>query len=355
MLDSGCTYHMCPIREWFSSFEELDGGVVLMGNNNACKTQGIGKICLKMHDGTVRELSDVRYVPDMKKNLISLGALESKGLKITMEGGVLKAVHGALVVMKGTRRNNLYFLRGSTILGGAVSPKPPTRDSTNTTRLWHMRLGHAGEKALQGLVKQGLLKGAKACKLEFREHCVLGKQTRVKFGIAIHHTKGILDYVHTDVWGPSKNASWGGSHYFVSFVDDFSRRIWVYTMKRKDEVLKIFPKWKKMIETQSDPRAKKALFMGFSTGVKGYRLWCPDEKKFVVSRDVTFDEAAMVNQNKHEGEIEATKTMSSSKQVELLKTPVVPVRSDTTDTSPTVDSDEEDEDDEEEAPTQEPP
>ncbi|BBH04849.1 hypothetical protein Prudu_016085 [Prunus dulcis] len=47
ILDSGCTYHMCPIREWFSSFEELDGGVVLMGNNNACKTQGIGKICLR--------------------------------------------------------------------------------------------------------------------------------------------------------------------------------------------------------------------------------------------------------------------------------------------------------------------
>ncbi|CAL8990667.1 unnamed protein product, partial [Prunus brigantina] len=397
MLDSGCTYHMCPIREWFSSFEELDCGVVLMGNNNACKTQGIGKICLKMHDGTVRELSDVRYVPDMKKNLISLGALESKGLKITMEGG------------------------GSTVTGGAAVTEAADADSTDTTRLWHMRLGHAGEKALQGLVKQGLLKGAKACKLEFCEHCVLGKQTRVKFGTAIHHTKDILDYVHTDVWGPSKNASWGGSHYFVSFVDDFSRRIWVYTMKRKDEVLKIFPKhftvretpqqngvaermnrtllekvrcihlinrlpaaanegktpmevWSgkpctdykylhifgcpayyHVRESKLDPRAKKALFMGFSTGVKGYRLWCPDEKKIVVSRDVTFDEAAMVNQNKHESEIEATKTMSSSKQVELLKTPVVPVRSDTTDTSPTVDSDEEDEDDEEEAPTQEPP
>ncbi|BBN69538.1 hypothetical protein Prudu_1005S000200 [Prunus dulcis] len=170
ILDSGCTYHMCPIREWFSSFEELDGGVVLMGNNNACKTQGIGKICLKMHDGTVRELSDVRYVPDMKKNLISLGALESKGLKITMEGGVLKAVHGALVVMKGTRRNNLYFLQGSTVIGGAAVTEAADADST---RLWHMRLGHAGEKALQGLVKQGLLKGAKACKLEFCEHCVL--------------------------------------------------------------------------------------------------------------------------------------------------------------------------------------
>ncbi|KAM1671634.1 hypothetical protein ACFXTN_036619 [Malus domestica] len=108
-------------------------------------------------------------------------------------------------------------------------------------------------------------------------------------------------------------------------------------------------------ESKLDPRAKKTLFMGFSTGVKGYRLWCPDEKKFVVSRDVTFDEAAMVNQNKHEGKTKATETMSSSKQVELLKTPVVPIRSDVTTTSPTVNSDDEDDDDEEESLTQEPP
>ncbi|CAL9028580.1 unnamed protein product, partial [Prunus brigantina] len=259
MLDSGCTYHMCPIREWFSSFEELDGGVVLMGNNNACKTQGIGKICLKMHDGTVRELSDVRYVPDMKKNLISLGALESKGLKITMEGGVLKAVHGALVA---------FWAEAITYASHLINRLPAAANEGKTPmEVW----------------------SGKPC----------------------------TDYKYLHIFGCP-------AYYHVR-------------------------------ESKLDPRAKKALFMGFSTGVKGYRLWCPDEKKFVVSRDVTFDEAAMVNQNKHEGEIEATKTMSSSKQVELLKTPVVPVRSDTTDTSPTVDSDEEDEDDEEEAPTQEPP
>ena len=62
-----------------------------------------------------------------------------------------------------------------------------------------MRLGHAGEKSMQALAKQGLLKGAKTCKLEFCEHCVLGKKSKVKFGTAIHRTKRILDYVHTDV------------------------------------------------------------------------------------------------------------------------------------------------------------
>ncbi|MBZ2164386.1 GAG-pre-integrase domain-containing protein, partial [Alteromonas stellipolaris] len=88
-----------------------------------------------------------------------------------------------------------------------------------TSRLWHMRLGHTGEKFLQTLAKQGLLKGEKTCKMEFCEHCVLGKKTKVKFGTAIKQTKRILDYIHTDVWGPSKNASLGGKHYFVSFVD----------------------------------------------------------------------------------------------------------------------------------------
>lgn len=82
-----------------------------MGNDNAAKTKGIDKIRLKLHDRTIRVLTDVRYVPDLKKKkLISLGALEPKCFKATLKGGVLKVVLGVLIVMKGTRQNNLYFL-----------------------------------------------------------------------------------------------------------------------------------------------------------------------------------------------------------------------------------------------------
>ena len=42
-----------------------------------------------------------------------------------------------------------------------------------------------------------------------------------------------MDYVHNDVWGPTKTASLGGKHYFVTFVDDYSRKVWVYLMKNK--------------------------------------------------------------------------------------------------------------------------
>ena len=93
--------------------------------------------------------------------------------------------------------------------------------------------------------------GFYTCKLDFCEQCVVGKIKRVKFGTAIHNTEGILDYIHTDVWGPTKTASLGGKQYFVTFVDEFSRRVWVYTLKSKDEVFETFLVWKKMVENQT--------------------------------------------------------------------------------------------------------
>ena len=75
--------------------------MVLMGNNNAYKTKGIGKVKLQMFDGAVRVLNDVRYVLGWKKNLILLGARDSKGFKITMKDGVLKVGSESMVVMKG--------------------------------------------------------------------------------------------------------------------------------------------------------------------------------------------------------------------------------------------------------------
>ena len=92
--------------------------------------------------------------------------------------------------------------QGSTAVGTAAVVSEADKVA-EMSRLWHMRLGHAGEKSLQTLAMQGLLKGAKTCKLDFCEQCVLGKQKRVKFGTAIHNTEGILDYIHTDVWGPT--------------------------------------------------------------------------------------------------------------------------------------------------------
>ena len=58
------------------------------------------------------------------------------------------------------------------------------------------------------------------------------------------------------MWGPVKVAFLGGKHYYVTFVDDYSRWVWVYIMSHKDEVLDVFLKWKKLIETQTGSKIK---------------------------------------------------------------------------------------------------
>lgn len=77
------------------------------------------------------------------------------------------------------------------------------------------------------------------CKMKFCEHCVGGKKTRVKFGSTNYNTHKILKYVHSNVCGPTKTASMVESHYFLLFVDDLSRHVWVYNMRANDKVLEI--------------------------------------------------------------------------------------------------------------------
>ena len=109
-------FHMTPNRDWFSTYESMHKGVVLMGNNASCKTAGLGTVYIRMFDGVVRTLGDVRHVPNLKRNLISLSTLDAKGYKYTGEGAVLKISKGALVVMKGHQKTTmLYVMQVATV------------------------------------------------------------------------------------------------------------------------------------------------------------------------------------------------------------------------------------------------
>jgi len=88
-----------------------------MGDDRPCNMEGIGTVQIKMFDKMVRVLKEVRYVPQVKKNLISVGALEALGHAVSVRDGVLKITRGSMVVMKGVRCNNLYYLMGSTVTG----------------------------------------------------------------------------------------------------------------------------------------------------------------------------------------------------------------------------------------------
>ena len=83
-------------------------GNVLMKNNIPYKTLGIESIKIRMHDGIVRMLSNIRHVSGLKKNLFSLDTLDSNGYKFLAKGGVLRVSKGSLVVMKGKKVIPLY-------------------------------------------------------------------------------------------------------------------------------------------------------------------------------------------------------------------------------------------------------
>ena len=68
----------------------------------------------------------------------------------------------------------------------------------------------------------------------------MGRQRKVTFSTSQHKTKSLLDLIHTDVWEPSPVVLIRGARYYVTFIDDFSRKVWVYFLKQKSEVFQKF-------------------------------------------------------------------------------------------------------------------
>ena len=78
-----------------------------MGNNASCKVVGRGTIKIKMYNSMIRTLTNVKHIPNLKKNLISLGALDEKGYRFKAANRVLKVSKGALVVMKSRKHEEI--------------------------------------------------------------------------------------------------------------------------------------------------------------------------------------------------------------------------------------------------------
>jgi len=255
VLDSGATYHICPKREWFTTYRCVDGGSVSMANGSVCNIVGIGSISFRTHKGQLCTIQEVRHVPLLTNNLLSLSTLDSKGFSFKGEGGYLNVYKGSDVVLRGVKQGSLYVLQGSTVTG-SIAVASAVNDA-DQTRLWHMRLAHMSERGMQILSKEDLLGGHKLKNLEFCEHCIFGKLHRSKFPKAVHRTKGTLDYVHADCWGPSRVESLCGHRYFLSIIDDYSRMTWVFTMRHKGDAFSRFREWKTLVENQTGKKVKR--------------------------------------------------------------------------------------------------
>ena len=91
---------------------------------------------------------------------------------------------------------------------------------------------------------------------DFCEHCIYGKQNRVIFEFGATRAKGILELIHSYVFGPIHVPSLGKYMYYVSFTDDFLRNIWIYFLRKKSEVFAKFKEFKALVENQSEKKIK---------------------------------------------------------------------------------------------------
>jgi hypothetical protein len=110
----------------------------------------MGKVKIKQRNGNQWLLKEVRHVPDLRKNLISIGQLASEGCISIFTDKTWKVIKGSLVIEKGEKVGTLYLCTGNT--DSSISLASTGVDTT----LWHHRLGHMSEKGMQILHKRNL-------------------------------------------------------------------------------------------------------------------------------------------------------------------------------------------------------
>ena len=123
-----------------------------------------------------------------------------------------------------------------------------------TLSVWPFEFG-----GLAKLVKKEMVRGLPTMKFEkkFCEECVLGKHPRTSFSrTAEYRAKEQLRLIHIDIYRPITPKFFSVERYFISFIDDFSRKTWVYFLKEKSEVFQVFKRFKAMVEKETNMHIK---------------------------------------------------------------------------------------------------
>ena len=244
IIDSGATKHMSPCLDQFSDYVPFRvSESVSLGNGTVCDALGIGRVVVSMLcEGEVKRytLSDVLYVPQLVNNFFSVTAATLKGHQVTFAKKQCTIHRDGKLIATGSSMNHIWYVD---CLNDNVCAVLKPKSVTEQLALWHQRLGHVHEQRLKTAVNNDLIAGVNGVSgdLPFCEACVQAKQTRKPFkGLNEVQTTRKLQLVHSDVCGPMSVASLGGSRYFVTFTDDYTRCSRVYFMKQKSEVLNKF-------------------------------------------------------------------------------------------------------------------
>src|SRR5579875_1494527 len=264
IVDSGATTYMSPQRADFDTFETTTSKKVFMGDDSILEAIGKGSILVDTKVGGCTKrirFKDVLYVPKLQSNLLSVSKIVEGGLNVSFVPlrCSMKSQNGDTQAIA-SRDGKLYRLRCKTVHRSGERAHIAT-SSKGGLLLWHQRMGHLNVQSLKALpslvsgLDRSILHGdalPNTC-----EGCMMGKQHRHSFPKdGATRASKVLEIVHSDVCGPMRNASIGGARYFVTFIDDFSRKIWVYPIKAKSECFEKFKEFKALVEKELEAEIK---------------------------------------------------------------------------------------------------
>lgn len=204
----------------------------------------------------------MNYVPNFP-NLMSVGKVTDSGNIVVFDDHKCRIydkkhfkISGKIKATGSRRNKGLYILDAK-----SKTPRMEAniaQGSNVSQDTWHKRLGHVNLKSLESL-KERSHTGISFKKEEMNpcDSCIEGKSHRLPFASQPCKTTGLLELVHSDLCGPIKKPSHGGSRYFLTFTDDFSKRTWDYFVKNKSEVFEKFIEFKSLVENQSGCKIKR--------------------------------------------------------------------------------------------------
>ena len=113
IVDSRALFHATPRMDVLQNYVQGNFGKVYLGDDEACNIVGKGDVQIIQTNGTMLILKDVRHVPSLTRNLISVGQLSACGMVTSFTADSWKMSKGAMVVARGKKEGTLYVSLGS--------------------------------------------------------------------------------------------------------------------------------------------------------------------------------------------------------------------------------------------------
>ncbi|GJZ25475.1 integrase, catalytic region, zinc finger, CCHC-type containing protein [Tanacetum coccineum] len=253
VVDSGCSKHMTSDRSLLSNFIEKFMGTVRFGYDNFAAITCYGDY---IHGNIT--ICHVYYVEGIGHNLFSVGQFCDGDLEVAFRTNTcyVRNLEGD-DLLTGGRDSNLYTISISDM--AASSPVCLMSKATSTNSwLWHRRLSHLNFGTINDLTRLDLVDGLPKFKYG-KDHlcsaCERGKSKKASHSpklVSSDNSK--LELLHMDLCGPMRVASINGKRYILVIVDDYSRYIWVYFLRSKDETPEIIKKF--IAQAQLNYKAK---------------------------------------------------------------------------------------------------